>query len=299
MSVELQTNNTGWKNITKIIIPYILIVGIFQYLGYIAVGLNINGLINEKSTFQFFFITIFDFLGTVFIVWLFGKYVDKESFKRLGFETSSSYFTKDILLGLIIGFIIMAADFLILLAFNQIQFKGLQYNMSDLMLSIGIFTIVALSEELLIRGYVLSNLMASCNKYLALIISSIIFSLMHGLNPNINWFGFIDLFLAGILLGGSYIYTKNLWFPIALHFSWNFFQGTIFGFNVSGLNGYSIIIIGHHQNTIWNGGAFGFEGSVLSILFQLIAIIIVFVIFKKREIKDREDIIPEVSLANL
>ena len=297
MNIELRINNTGWKNIVKIFIPYILTLGTFQFLGYLVAGLNINGFTSEKSIFQSLIIEFFSFSGTFLIVWLFRKYVDKESFKSLGFETK--YFAKDISIGLIIGFIIMAIGFLILLASNQIQFKWFQFKISNLTLSIGIFIIVALSEELLVRGYILSNLMNSFNKYLALIISSAIFSLMHGFNPNINLLAFIALFLSGILLGLAYIYTKNLWFPIALHFSWNFFEGTIFGFNVSGLTGYSVVDFEIHQNTMWNGGAFGFEGSIFSILFQLIAIFIVFIIFKKREIKDTEDVLPEVGLANL
>ncbi len=88
--------------------------------------------------------------------------------------------------------------------------------------------------------------------------------------------------MAGLLFGLSYIYTKNLWFPIALHFSWNFFQGTVFGFNVSGKETYSLIITKENSFNIWNGGNFGFEGSILSILFQIFAIGIVFLIFKNR-----------------
>ena len=81
--------------------------------------------------------------------------------------------------------------------------------------------------------------MSSFNKYKALIISSILFSIMHGLNPNISLFSLFDLFLAGIVLDLSYINTKNLWFPIDMHLSWNLFQ-TLLGFNVSGQDTYLI-----------------------------------------------------------
>ena len=94
---------------------------------------------------------------------------------------------------------------------------------------------------------------------------------MHAANPNIELIGFVDLFLAGILLGLSYIYTKNLWFPIALHFSWNFFQAH-FGFNVSGQDSYSFIEFTIPEANLLNGGAFGFEGSYLSIILQLFTI---------------------------
>jgi len=108
------------------------------------------------------------------------------------------------------------------------------------MISILHFTIVAIVEEVLFRGYILKNLMSSFNKYIALFFLSILYSLIHSFNPNIDMFSLLVLFLAGIVLGLSYINTKKLWFPIALHLSWNLFQ-TLIGLNVSGQDTYSII----------------------------------------------------------
>jgi hypothetical protein len=102
---------------------------------------------------------------------------------------------------------------------------------------------------------------------------------MHSANPNRSWVGMINLFLAGILMGLPFIYTKNLMFPIAFHFSWNFFQ-SLFGFNVSGLDSYSLIEFKISQNTLANGGDFGFEGSVLAILFQ---VALVFILYIRKE----------------
>ena len=64
-------------------------------------------------------------------------------------------------------------------------------------------------------------------------------------------FSAMSLFLAGILLGITYIYTKNLWFPVALHLSWNLFQ-TLFGFNVSGKDFYSLIEFKIQENNLLN-----------------------------------------------
>lgn len=105
---------------------------------------------------------------------------------------------------------------------------------------------------------------------------------MHIANPNYSFFSAFELFLSGIFLGISYIHMKNLIFPIALHFSWNFFQGTIFGFNVSGQNGYSLIKQKRSENNIWNGGEFGFEGSVISMALQIICIIILYLYFSNK-----------------
>ena len=154
--------------------------------------------------------------------------------------------------------------------------------MINLILIIGFFISVAISEETLFMGYILSNLMASFDKYIALIISAIFFSLIHSFNANINFISMVNLFISGIIFGVAYIYSKSLWFPIALHFSWNFFQGPVFGFNVSGRDTYSLLSTNADTANIWNGGSFGFEASVLSVFFQLIALFIVFLIFKNR-----------------
>ena len=198
------------------------------------------------------------------------------SFKSLGFQKTR---IKNIFYGLVIGFIVMFLGFFSLLLFGQIIVKGYNNNIIEILTGIGLFIIVAITEELLVRGYVLNNLLGSINKYYALIISAIIFSALHLGNPHINLLSLINLFLAGVLLGLPYIYNKNLWFSIALHFSWNFCQGTVFGFNVSGNNFYSIILQRISHPNIWNGGSFGFEGSILCVLLQFLAICVVFIIF--------------------
>ena len=85
-----------------------------------------------------------------------------------------------------------------------------------------------------------------------------------------------------VLLGLSYIYTRNLWFPIALHFSWNFFQGTVFGFNVSGIDSYSIIEQEAIHDNLLTGGKFGFEGSIVSVLLHLVFILVIYKVFNRR-----------------
>ncbi|MEP5433691.1 MAG: CPBP family intramembrane glutamic endopeptidase, partial [Flavobacteriaceae bacterium] len=135
------------------------------------------------------------------------------------------------------------------------------------------------------------NLMLSFNKHIALIISSIVFAIAHGANPNISLFSLTGLFLAGIALGVSYIYTKNLWYPIAFHFSWNLFQ-SLFGFNVSGQDIYSIIEFTVPENNMINGGQFGFEGSIFSLITELTlaALIIYYHQVKKRQPIKNENI---------
>ncbi len=219
-------------------------------------------------------------LGTFLVIWIFMKFLDKEKFSKVGLETRNRL--NEFLVGIGIGAFIMTAGYSLLLILGEIRFQKVIFDYKEILITILIFSVVAVMEEVLFRGYILKNLLLSFNKYIALIVSSVLFSLMHGFNPNIDVLSLTNLFLAGILLGISYIHTKNLWFPIALHLSWNLFQ-TLFGFSVSGQDAYSIIEFSIQENNILNGGAFGFEGSILSIIGQIIVIIGIGIYYNKKE----------------
>jgi membrane protease YdiL (CAAX protease family) len=176
----------------------------------------------------------------------------------------------------------MLLGFIILFSMNEIIVTDFNLDIEQILIGAVLFVFVAFNEEILVRGYILNNFLQSMNKYLALALSSLIFSALHLFNPDFNWVSFVSIFLAGILLGIPYIYTKNLWFPIALHFSWNFFQGTFFGFRVSGQSTYSIICQAPSTaNNIINGGNFGFEGSIISHIFIIVSIIIIWLLVRK------------------
>lgn len=276
-------NHNGWLRILLLILPYIIIVGIFQYVGALISGVDLSNPEFENTSLQELSLSFSSFIGTFLVIGLFMQFVDKEKFIDLGFKTKGKL--KEFIVGMVAGLIVMGLGYYLLSSVGQLSFQSINFDMQEILISFLLFTIVAIVEETLLRGYVLRNLMYSFNKYIALIWSSILFSLMHGFNPNIDTFALIELFLAGILLGQSYIHTKNLWFPIALHFSWNFFQ-THFGFNVSGQDTYSLIEFSIVENNLWNGGDFGFEGSWLSIISSIIMIILVERYFKKNAIKN-------------
>ena len=113
------------------------------------------------------------------------------------------------------------------------------------------------------------------NKYIALLISSILFAMLHLGNENMSLLPFINLFLAGILLGIYYIHKQNLWFSIGMHLTWNFFQGPIFGFEVSGNKTASIVVQEISGNELITGGEFGSEGSLVATVLMMILIIII------------------------
>lgn len=281
----MKNKNAGWQRVLLLIIPYFIFVAIFQLIGASISGIAFENYGNSEfkvSSYQHMTMSLFSLLGTFVVLWFFMKFLDKEKFIQLGFSTKNR--TKDISIGIILGAVIMIVGYFILILLDEIHFEKINFNINELIMSVATFTFVAIMEESLLRGYVLKNFMISFNKYIALIVSSLLFAIMHGANPNIDSFALLNLFLAGLLLGISYIYTKNLWFPIALHLSWNLFQ-TLVGFNVSGQDVYSIIEFSMFDKNRINGGDFGFEGSILAVITMITLTIYINNYYRLKQLK--------------
>lgn len=270
--MKRNTKTQGWKRLLFIILPYFFIVGFFQFIGFLVAGVDLANESIQETTQQQVIITSFGFVGNFAVIFLFMKLVDKEPFVNLGFHWKNRF--QEVIIGLMAGLLIMGIGYWGLIFFQQIKFTKITFLWNEMLLMCIVFLMVAITEETFFRGYVLRNLLDSTSKNAALILSAIIFAIMHGLNPHITWVSYINLFLSGILLGLPYLYTHNLWFPISLHFSWNFFQ-SLFGFNISGRDSYSLIEFDIVEKNIINGGEFGFESSVLSIIIQVFLIVIV------------------------
>ncbi|RHJ49298.1 CPBP family intramembrane glutamic endopeptidase [Bacteroides sp. AM10-21B] len=178
---------------------------------------------------------------------------------------------KDVLAGILLAVVLYAVGFGISLLAGAIEVAGVALNLSTLFISLGFCLLVAITEELALRGFVLERMLqGGVNKFWALFLSAALFSLIHIGNPNFDFLSFINLLLAGILLGSSYIYTRNLSFPIALHWFWNWIQGPVLGYEVSG-NKFCDGLLTLHlpEANLINGGAFGFEGSILCTVLMI------------------------------
>jgi len=271
----------GWIRAILSIIAFVVASVIIQSIVGIVIvtakGVNLvelQNLLHNPQNFGIMFIFQLSTLFTVFLVtFIFRRYIDRKSILSMGFYVKDKY--RDMFWGLVVGFVLMLIGFFVLKWSNLLEITAIQFNSKAVFGGFLFFIVVALGEEILFRGYILPNFMDSFkNKYVALFISSLLFAIFHGLNPNLNIVGFINLILAGMALGITYIHTRNLWFPIFLHLSWNYFQGPIFGFEVSGLDFNTVLMHDVSGNELITGGRFGFEGSIL-ISALLIAMIIV------------------------
>lgn len=206
------------------------------------------------------------------LAFLFRRIIDRQSIASMGFQWKG--YSSHAAAGFFLGVLLLSLGSLLLVLLQFLFFTGVQFNITSLLSSLLLFIVVAFTEEIAFRGYILNNLMQSMNKWLALGISALLFALFHASNAGVSPMALLNIFIAGMLLGLNYVFTRNLWFAIFLHFSWNFFQGPVLGFEVSGLP-----IEGLFQQTLkgpdlLTGGVFGFEGSLVCLLLNTITCVL-------------------------
>jgi membrane protease YdiL (CAAX protease family) len=129
-----------------------------------------------------------------------------------------------------------------------------------------LFICAALAEEALFRGYPLQTLTRANLTWLAVFLTSVPFAAVHLRNPNVAaGFTFINTALAGIWLAVAYLRTRSLWFPLGVHWAWNWALGSLFGLPVSGITSLAphSLLRGTDLGPAWlTGGSYGIEGGL-------------------------------------
>lgn len=142
----------------------------------------------------------------------------------------------------------------------------------DLLCSFCYFALVAVGEEIMFRGVIFRWIDEKWGFTAALLVSSLLFGLLHITNPNATlWSSFAIAIEAGLLLGAAYKWSGTLWLPIGIHWAWNFAQGNLFGFAVSGQEAGESLLKAQVGGADWlSGGAFGAEASVVAVAAGLL-----------------------------
>lgn len=135
------------------------------------------------------------------------------------------------------------------------------------LLMAGLWQAIALApagigEELLLRGLGLQALRRGLGDVAAVVLSSVLFGVLHLGNPNATPVAALIIVLVGLWFGAVRLRSGSLWMPIGLHLAWNLFEGFVFGQPVSGnLVGPSLLVSPLTEAGFWSGGAFGPEAS--------------------------------------
>ncbi len=173
----------------------------------------------------------------------------------------------ELFLGGLIGSALMLIPALVLGLFGWVDWQWNTTALSVLSSSLFLFVGVAVTEELLFRGFVFQRLIYGLGQWPAQMIMSAFFLLTHLNNPGMTGsaklMASINIFLASIMFGLAFIRTRSLAMPLGLHWMANWMQGGILGFGVSGTAQLGILKPVFGEATTWlTGGQFGLEANV-------------------------------------
>ncbi len=264
--------------------PMVLIIGLAaMLLGHLPEGMSFNSLLRLSSRGAVYSGIFFmaKCLAVVFSLALSARFFDRRPFADLGLHFSRRWWS-DFAFGLCLGGILMAAIFTfefgagwlsVDAVFGAPPYQGTFWP--KLLYMLAVFAGVGFYEEMLSRGYHIRNLAEGFNLpgigarsavLLAWVTTSLIFGCGHALNPGASPMSTLGVAAAGIMLGLPFVITSELGLSIGLHIGWNFFQGCVFGFPVSGRAfGVSIIAIEQAGPPAWTGGPFGPEAGLLGL----------------------------------
>ncbi|WP_103665973.1 CPBP family intramembrane glutamic endopeptidase [Gracilimonas amylolytica] len=258
---------------------------IILFLFLFSFGVALPSLI-PYTALQFIGISLIT-LGLYYVMF---RFVDQRSWDLAGLSLNSTWM-KELFAGIIIAAAVMGVIFLVIWQTNGLDINGFGWERNGQrfwLIPILVFLVqmssVGFYEELLSRGYLIPNIKEGLTigqitpfqaTLISVFLSSALFGMAHAANPDASITAVINILLAGIMLAIPFVITGRLALSIGLHFSWNFFQGGIFGFRVSGMEiRNSIIQIQQKGPEWWTGGSFGPEAGLTGVLGILLIIIL-------------------------
>jgi membrane protease YdiL (CAAX protease family) len=218
-------------------------------------------------------------IPAILIGWLCGKVLEDLPPRALGWGFHRGWL-KDLLFGSLVG----ALSLLLATAIAAVP-GGLRFTLNaplmfetigrTLLTSAPIFIIAAAWEEAIFRGYPLQTMARSQLAWVAIIITSIIFSWGHLENPNaVAGFTFVNTAIAGVWLAVAYLRTRDLWFPLGIHWAWNWTMGAVLGLPVSGIESLTPnpLLRATDLGPAWlTGGSYGIEGGAACTIALIIS----------------------------
>ncbi len=231
---------------------------------------------------------ITSFVLIYFIVWLWVYFFEKRAFWTLGYELKNALAQYG--RGFLIGAVMFGGAVGILAISGAISFETGDPSQQGFAALGGVMIVLigwivqGGAEEVLFRGWVLPVLGARYRPWVGLLVSSLLFALLHGLNPGLSVLAMVNLILFGVFAGLYTMREGSLWGISALHSVWNWVQGNFFGFEVSGTNasGGTLLNLLATGKDWLTGGAFGPEGG-LAVTIVLVAGIAATIFWKSKE----------------
>ena len=258
-------------------------------LGYLTEFFSPGNGVASIQEFFFHYILYYELFSFVFILLLFivwVKVIEKNSLSSLGFVKRN--WLKYLGWGILLSLLQMGMIALVYQVGGIGTFELNELSLEPILFILGLFPFWLLqggTEEVATRGWLLTRIAARSNLPLAIAISSSLFGILHMGNAGVTFLSVLNIILDGVLAGLLFIYTDSIWLVVAQHGTWNYVQGNLLGFQVSGTGAdASIFSFTMGSGPDWlTGGAFGAEGSIITTLVLLLSVLIVYLLGERNE----------------
>jgi membrane protease YdiL (CAAX protease family) len=278
----------GWRLLahSTLMLFLLMLFGSITFIGLALLGLQPENIFAGVSPLVDILISLPTITATTFVA---RKVLDRRSFQSLGFDIDSQTL-KDLGLGFAIPGLLMGGIFLFELVMGWLEineFVWTKMSVGEWIPNLGlwfvVYIVVGFQEELLSRGYHLQNLVEGLNLPLGILLSSSTFALLHLTNPSFSLLSFLGLLASGLFLAYAWVRTRQLWLSIGLHIGWNFFEGNVFGFPVSGTDTFKLIKIETTGPVLITGGDFGPEAGLILLPALAVGTFLIYQITKQRQ----------------
>ena len=268
---------------SELVGPFSLVIGFL--VDFFSPG---NGVASIQEFF-FHYILYYELFSFVFILLLFifwVKVIEKNSLSSLGFVKKN--WLKYLGWGILLSLLQMGVIALVYQVGGIGTFELNELSLEPILFILGLFPFWLLqggTEEVATRGWLLTRIAARTNLPLAIAISSSLFGILHMGNAGVTFLSVLNIILDGVLAALLFIYTDSIWLVVAQHGTWNYVQGNLLGFQVSGTGAdASIFRFTMGDGPDWlTGGAFGAEGSIITTLVLLVSLVIVYCLGERKE----------------
>ena len=275
---------------SELVGPFSLVIGFL--VDFFSPG---NGIASIQEFFYHYFLyyELFSFVIILFLFIFWVKVIEKNALSSLGFVKRN--WLKYLGWGIMFSLVQMGVIALVYQVSGIGSFELNELSLEPILFILGLFPFWLLqggTEEVATRGWLLTRIAARSNLPLAIAISSSLFGILHMGNAGVTFLSVLNIILDGVLAGLLFIYTDSIWLVVAQHGTWNYVQGNLLGFQVSGTGAdASIFSFTMGDGPDWlTGGAFGAEGSIITTLVLLVSLVIVYLLGERKERVDNEQV---------
>ena len=268
---------------SELVGPFSLVIGFL--VDFFSPG---NGIASIQEFFYHYFLyyELFSFVIILFLFIFWVKVIEKNALSSLGFVKRN--WLKYLGWGIMFSLVQMGVIALVYQVSGIGSFELNELSLEPILFILGLFPFWLLqggTEEVATRGWLLTRIAARTNLPLAIAISSSLFGILHMGNAGVTFLSVLNIILDGVLAGLLFIYTDSIWLVVAQHGTWNYVQGNLLGFQVSGTGAdASIFSFSMGSGPDWlTGGEFGAEGSIITTIVLLLSLVIVYRLGERKE----------------